>query len=170
MKFDLRAEVAAERQALREAYLRRPTPRTLLAKHTQLVDRTVKTVWGETGVAPEAASSPQRLPAGDSSPAPTSISVLLGSIERSVRSLERVGRLWDIGLEGHSVRTVSCAEAAAASPSGPRCSSPVLVGAARFSAGEAGADKPVASSRRRSSSRSSGTRSTRTRPIRSSPT
>jgi [protein-PII] uridylyltransferase len=120
MKFDLRAEVAAERQALREAYLRRPNPRTLLAKHTQLVDRTVKTVWGETGVAAEAAlvatggyGRGELFPSSD-----IDLLVLLGSdpSEAVREALERlIGRLWDIGLEiGHSVRTVEgCIEAAA---------------------------------------------------------
>ena len=70
MKFDLRAEVAAERQALREAYLRRPNPRALLAKHTQLVDRTAKALWGEAAVATEAALVAT---AGSCSLAPTSI-------------------------------------------------------------------------------------------------
>ena len=120
MKFDLRAEVAAERQALREAYLRRPSPRVLLAKHTQLVDRTAKTVWGEAAVGTEAAlvatggyGRGELFPSSD-----IDLLVLLGTdpSEAEREALERlIGRLWDIGLEiGHSVRTVEgCAEAAA---------------------------------------------------------
>ena len=119
MKFDLRAEVAAERQALREA-CSAAEPRALLAKHTQLVDRTVKAVWGETGVAAEAAlvatggyGRGELFPSSD-----IDLLVLLGSepSEAVREALERlIGRLWDIGLEiGHSVRTVEgCAEAAA---------------------------------------------------------
>ena len=42
----LREQVAAERAALRAAYLARPNPRTLLKAHTQLIDRTVKSVPG----------------------------------------------------------------------------------------------------------------------------
>ena len=120
MKFDLRAEVAAERQALREAYLRRPNPRALLGKHTQLVDRTARAVWGEAAVATEAAlvatggyGRGELFPSSD-----IDLLVLLGAdpSEAEREALERlIGRLWDIGLEiGHSVRTVEgCAEAAA---------------------------------------------------------
>ena len=55
MKLDLRAEVSAERQALKEEYLRRPDPRALLARHTALVDRIVKAAWQESGITAEAA-------------------------------------------------------------------------------------------------------------------
>jgi [protein-PII] uridylyltransferase len=120
MKSDLRAEVAAARQALKDAYLRRPNPRQLLAKHTQLVDRTVKALWGETGVAADAAlvatggyGRGELFPCSD-----IDLLVLLAKepseAEREV--LERlIGQFWDIGLEiGHSVRTVEgCIEAAA---------------------------------------------------------
>jgi len=119
MKFDLRGEVAVTRQALRDAYLRRPKPRTLLRLHTQLVDRTVKAVWGETGVSSDAAlvatggyGRGELYPCSD-----IDLLVLLAhepqAAEREV--LERlIGRFWDIGLEiGHSVRTVAgCVEAA----------------------------------------------------------
>lgn len=120
MKFDLRGEVAVARQALRESYLKRPNPRSLLAKHTQLVDRTVKAVWGETVIAGDAAlvatggyGRGELFPSSD-----IDLLVLLGrepsDAERG--ALERlIGRFWDIGLEiGHSVRTVEgCVEAAA---------------------------------------------------------
>jgi [protein-PII] uridylyltransferase len=119
MKFDLRAEVAAARQALKDAYLKRPDPRALLTRHTQLVDRTVKALWGETGVAGDAAlvatggyGRGELFPCSD-----IDLLVLLGAdpspAERE--ALERlIGRFWDIGLEiGHSVRTVQgCVDAA----------------------------------------------------------
>ena len=50
MKRDLRAEVAAARQALRASYLEKPSPRELLASHARLIDRTIKALWGDTGV------------------------------------------------------------------------------------------------------------------------
>ncbi|HEY8249294.1 MAG TPA: [protein-PII] uridylyltransferase [Burkholderiales bacterium] len=120
MKFDLRAEVAAARQALKDAYLKRPNPRALLSKHSQLVDRTVKALWGETGVAADAAlvatggyGRGELFPCSD-----IDLLVLLGRdpSEAERDALERlIGRMWDIGLEiGHSVRTVEgCIEAAA---------------------------------------------------------
>src|SRR5438105_15800216 len=42
----LREQVAAERAALRAAYLAHPNPRRLLKAHAQLIDRTVKAVPG----------------------------------------------------------------------------------------------------------------------------
>ena len=120
MKFDLRAEVAAARQALKDAYLKRPNPRALLSKHSQLVDRTVKALWGETGVAADAAlvatggyGRGELFPCSD-----IDLLVLLGRdpSEAEREALERlIGRMWDIGLEiGHSVRTFEgCIEAAA---------------------------------------------------------
>ena len=42
----LREQVAAERAALRAAYLARPNPGRLLKAHAQLIDRTVKSVPG----------------------------------------------------------------------------------------------------------------------------
>jgi [protein-PII] uridylyltransferase len=120
MKFDLRAEVAAARQSLRDAYLKRPNPRALLTKHSQLVDRTVKALWGETGVAADAAlvatggyGRGELFPCSD-----IDLLLLLGAepTEAQREVLERlIGRFWDIGLEiGHSVRTVEgCVEAAA---------------------------------------------------------
>jgi [protein-PII] uridylyltransferase len=121
MKFELRGEVAAARQALKEGYLRRPNPRSLLAKHTQLVDATVKAVWGENVIAGDAAlvatggyGRGELFPCSD-----IDLLVLLARepSEAEREALERlIGRLWDIGLEiGHSVRTVEgCVEAAAA--------------------------------------------------------
>jgi [protein-PII] uridylyltransferase len=121
MKFDLRGEVAAARQALRNAYLDRPSPRTLLRAHARLIDRTVKSVWGESGVAGEAAlvatggyGRGELYPCSD-----IDLLVLLAEepTEAAREALEKlIGRFWDIGLEiGHSVRTVEgCIEAAAA--------------------------------------------------------
>ncbi|MDF3011205.1 MAG: [protein-PII] uridylyltransferase, partial [Burkholderiales bacterium] len=51
----LRREVAAAREALREAYLARPQPAQLLRRHSRLVDRTVKGLW-ESGNAPAGAA------------------------------------------------------------------------------------------------------------------
>jgi [protein-PII] uridylyltransferase len=119
MKFDLRAEIAAARQTLKEGYFRRPDPRRLLARHTQLVDRAIRTVWGETGLAAEGAlvatggyGRGELFPASD-----IDLLVLLAAEPSAAEreALERlIGRFWDIGLEiGHSVRTVpGCVEAA----------------------------------------------------------
>src|ERR671914_939576 len=119
MKFDLRGEVAVARQGLRDSYLRRPNPAALLRNHTQLVDRTVKAVWGETGVSSDAAlvatggyGRGELYPSSD-----IDLLVLLAAepSEAQRGALERlIGRFWDIGLEiGHSVRTVEgCVEAA----------------------------------------------------------
>src|SRR5262245_5024950 len=120
MNRDWRAEIAAARQALRDSYLRRPNPRALLRSHTQLVDRTVKAVWGETGISNDAAlvatggyGRGELYPSSD-----IDLLVLLASepSDAEREALERlIGRFWDIGLEiGHSVRTVQgCVEAAA---------------------------------------------------------
>jgi [protein-PII] uridylyltransferase len=120
MKFDLRGEVAVARQALRDSYLRRPDPRALLRSHTQLIDRTVKAVWGETVVSSDAAlvatggyGRGELYPSSD-----IDLLVLLAQepTDAEREALERlIGRFWDIGLEiGHSVRTVEgCVEAAA---------------------------------------------------------
>ena len=120
MKSELRAEVAAARQALKNEYLQRPNPRRLLARHTRLVDRTVKAVWGETGIASQAAlvatggyGRGELFPCSD-----IDLLVLLAAEPSAAErvALERlISRFWDIGLEiGHSVRTVEgCVEAAA---------------------------------------------------------
>ena len=120
MKSDLRAEVAASRQALKDEYLRRADPRTLLGKHTRLVDRSIKALWSETGLAGEAALvATGGYGRGELFPASDIDLLLLLSKEPSEgerEALERlIGRFWDIGLEiGHSVRTVEgCVEAAA---------------------------------------------------------
>ena len=113
----LREQVAAERAALRAAYLARPNPRRLLKAHAQLIDRAVKSVPGlPDGAALVATGGYGRgelYPASD-----IDLLVLLAreptTAERE--SLERlIGTFWDVGLEiGHSVRTVEgCIQAAA---------------------------------------------------------
>ena len=120
MTADLRGEVAAGRQALRESYLRRPNPRALLTQHSQLIDRTVRKVWNEIATVRDAAlvatggyGRGELYPSSD-----IDLLVLLAKdpSEAEREALERlIGRFWDIGLEiGHSVRTVEgCIEAAA---------------------------------------------------------
>ncbi|HEX4927037.1 MAG TPA: [protein-PII] uridylyltransferase [Burkholderiales bacterium] len=115
-----RAAIQAEREALREAYLRRPRPRVLLRRHAQLVDRVVKALWAEAAIPGGAAlvatggyGRGELYPYSD-----IDLLVLLAhDPEEAERSaLERlIGSFWDAGLEiGHSVRTVEgCAEAAA---------------------------------------------------------
>jgi [protein-PII] uridylyltransferase len=116
----IRAELAASRETLGEAYLGKPRPRVLLRQHTELVDRVVKAVWMQAGVSARAAlvatggyGRGELYPASD-----VDLLVLLagepGKAEREC--LERlIGAFWDIGLEvAHSVRTVEgCLEAAA---------------------------------------------------------
>jgi len=120
MSADLRGEVAAARQALRESYLRRPNPRALLTGHCELIDRTVTAVWSEIAPVRDAAlvatggyGRGELYPCSD-----IDLLVLLGNdpTEAEREALERlIGRFWDIGLEiGQSVRTVAeCIEAAA---------------------------------------------------------
>ena len=115
----LRKQVAEGRQALREQYLRHPHPRLLLRRHAQLIDRAVREVWAETGLAGAALVATggygrqELYPCSD-----IDLLVLLpGELPEEGRSrVERlIGTFWDIGLEiGHSVRTVQgCVEAAA---------------------------------------------------------
>jgi [protein-PII] uridylyltransferase len=113
----LREQLAAERAALRAAYLARPQPRPLLRAHAQLIDRTIKAVPGlPAGAALVATGGYGRgelYPCSD-----IDLLVLLARepAEGERESLERlIGTLWDIGLEiGHSVRTVEDCLAAAA--------------------------------------------------------
>ena len=116
----LRREVAAARQALRDAYLARPRPAQLLRSHAQLVDRTVRAVWRQAALPSGAAlvatggyGRGELYPCSD-----IDLLVLLAAepAEHERGALERlIGDLWDIGLEiGHSVRTLeSCLELAA---------------------------------------------------------
>jgi len=118
---DLREQVAAGREALRQAYLAQPEPRQMLHRHAQLIDRTVKAVWAQIEPASSAAlvatggyGRSELYPYSD-----IDLLVLLPA-EPSPAERERIERLigtfWDIGLEiGHSVRTVqACVETAAA--------------------------------------------------------
>jgi len=113
----LREQVAAERAALRAAYLARAQPRALLRAHAQLIDRTVKAVPGlPPGAALVATGGYGRgelYPCSD-----IDLLVLLAHEPQAAEreSLERlIGTFWDIGLEiGHSVRTIEgCISAAA---------------------------------------------------------
>ncbi|MFN2644846.1 MAG: [protein-PII] uridylyltransferase [Burkholderiales bacterium] len=113
----LREQVAAERAALRAAYLARPQPRTLLRAHAQLIDRTVKAVPGlPAGAALVATGGYGR---GELYPySDIDLLILLAHEPQSAEreSLERlIGTFWDIGLEiGHSVRTIEACITAAA--------------------------------------------------------
>src|SRR4051812_29212476 len=114
-----RRELAAGRQALREAYFRQPNPRLLLRRHSHLIDGAVKALWDASEIGAGAAlvatggyGRGELFPCSD-----IDLLVLLpgepGPSERE--SVERlIGTFWDIGLEiGHSVRTVEgCIEAA----------------------------------------------------------
>ena len=112
----LREQVAAERAALRAAYLAHPKPRELLKAHAQLIDRTVKAVPGLPQSAALVATGGygrgELYPASD-----IDLLVLLAHEPEAVEreALERlIGTFWDIGLEiGHSVRTVEGCVAAA---------------------------------------------------------
>jgi [protein-PII] uridylyltransferase len=115
-----RASLLAGRRALREAYLRKPSPAQLLRGHTRLIDRILRGLWRHIQPASRAAlvatggyGRGELFPCSD-----IDILVLLqrdpSPAERE--RLERlVGMFWDIGLEvGHSVRTVGgCVESAA---------------------------------------------------------
>jgi [protein-PII] uridylyltransferase len=112
----LREQVAAERAALRAAYLERPDPRALLRQHARLIDRTLKDVPGlPAGAALVATGGYGR---GELYPhSDIDLLVLLAAdpSDSERESLELLVRtMWDIGLEiGHSVRTVQgCVEAA----------------------------------------------------------
>jgi [protein-PII] uridylyltransferase len=117
----LREQVAAGREALRRAYLQKPEPRALLARHAQLIDRTVKAVWAQ--IEPVAAAALVATGGyGRGELYPWSDIDLLVLLPRELAADERerverlIGTFWDIGLEiGHSVRTVQvCLDTAAA--------------------------------------------------------
>src|SRR3954466_10647164 len=113
----LREQVAAERAALRAAYLEKPEPRLLLKAHAQLIDRTVKAVPGLPRGAVLVATGGY----GRGELYPFSDIDLLILLARDPDDAEKAalenlnGRFWAIGLEiGHSVRTVEgCMQAAA---------------------------------------------------------
>jgi [protein-PII] uridylyltransferase len=117
----LREQVAAGREALRQAYLQKPEPRLLLQRHAQLIDRTVKAVWAQIEPAGAAALvATGGYGRGELYPSSDIDLLVLLPAEPGPGERERVERLigtfWDIGLEiGHSVRTVQgCLETAAA--------------------------------------------------------
>ncbi len=108
----LREQVAAERQGLREAYLRHPDPRRLLQQHARLVDRAVREVWFQAGLAGAALVATGGY--GRSELYPCSDVDLLVLVPEALAGDQRsrierlIGTLWDTGLEiGHSVRTVA---------------------------------------------------------------
>jgi [protein-PII] uridylyltransferase len=115
-----RESLLAGRRALREAYLRKPSPAQLLRGHTRLIDRILRGLWRDIQPASRAAlvatggyGRGELFPCSD-----IDILVLLAQDPSPAERerLERlVGMFWDIGLEvGHSVRTVrGCVESAA---------------------------------------------------------
>jgi len=113
----LREQVAAERAALRAAYLEKPEPRTLLKAHAQLIDRIVRAVPG----LPDSAALVATGGYGRGELYPSSDIDLLILLARDPDEAEKealeklIGTFWDIGLEiGHSVRTAEgCIQAAA---------------------------------------------------------
>ncbi|MGH8745596.1 MAG: nucleotidyltransferase domain-containing protein, partial [Burkholderiales bacterium] len=117
----VRAELQAARDALREVYLRRPRPHALLRGHSKLIDRTIKAMWREAQPAVGAVLAAtggygrgELFPFSD-----IDVLILLArepSTEERGRLERLVGQLWDVGLEvGHSVRTITaCLEAAEA--------------------------------------------------------
>ncbi len=115
----LREQVAAERQALREGYLADPDPGRLLKEHTRLVDRAVRQVWSDAGLAGAALIATGGYGRSELYPcSDIDLLVLLpeeDSAEHGPRVERLIGNLWDTGLEiGQSVRTVrECVEAAA---------------------------------------------------------
>ena len=116
----VRSELVRARQALRESYLRRPRPRELLRGHTQLIDRTVRSVWRDIGMpAGTALVATGGYGRGELYPSSDIDLLVLLAAEPAADLRERIERLigtfWDIGLDiGHSVRTVDgCVEAAA---------------------------------------------------------
>jgi [protein-PII] uridylyltransferase len=114
-----RAELNAGRAALREAYFRKPNPRTLLRHHARLIDGIVTAVWAGAGlkgalVATGGYGRGELFPHSD-----IDLLILLAEepTAQEREALERlIGIFWDIGLEiGHGVRTLqACVEAAAA--------------------------------------------------------
>ena len=114
-----RATLLAGRRSLREAYLRAPSPHSLLRAHARLIDRVLRGLWQEVQPASHAAlvatggyGRAELFPSSD-----IDILVLLARepTDAERERLERlVGMFWDIGLEvGHSVRTVrGCVDAA----------------------------------------------------------
>jgi [protein-PII] uridylyltransferase len=113
-----REELTRGRQALRDAYFKKPDSRLLLRQHAQLIDRIVKSAWAQLGDPSAALVATGGYGRGELYPSSDIDLLVLLSAEPTGaqrESLERlIGAFWDIGLEiGHSVRTVQgCVEAA----------------------------------------------------------
>jgi [protein-PII] uridylyltransferase len=115
----LRQEIRQGRETLREAYLKRPSPRSLLAAHRRLVDRVLKQAWHGLPPPPQCAlvavggyGRGVLFPCSD-----VDLLILVDSpatAEHNPQIESLIGMLWDIGLEvGHSVRSPEqCAELA----------------------------------------------------------
>jgi [protein-PII] uridylyltransferase len=115
-----RQQLAWERQKLRDSFAKQPNPRLLLRRHAKLIDRIVKGLWAQSGLASRAAlvatggyGRNELYPGSD-----IDLLVLLAGepVPALREAIERlISALWDIGLEiGHSVRTVDeCIGAAA---------------------------------------------------------
>lgn len=115
-----RAQLRSGRAALREAYLARPSPATLLAAHARLVDKILQAVWQALAIdrvlALAAVGGYGRGELYPGSDVDLLILVPGDTPEAHAPALEKlIGTLWDIGLDiGHSVRTVdACLEEAA---------------------------------------------------------
>ncbi len=116
----IRERLARGRAALESGYLEDPHPRRYLARHSALVDRTLRAVWHCCAMPPQltliavGGYGRQGLyPHSD-----VDVLILLPDMHdapmRDAASV-LVGRLWDVGIElGHSVRTVAeCLQGAA---------------------------------------------------------
>ena len=108
---ELRQELRAGREALRAAYAKTPSPRSLLTAHSRLVDRILQRLWHGIGpeqhcalVAVGGYGRGELFPCSD-----VDLLVLIDAQSESVQSRkieDLIGTLWDIGLDvGHSVRT-----------------------------------------------------------------
>jgi [protein-PII] uridylyltransferase len=116
---NLRQQLAAQRQELREAYAKHPHPGLLLRGHAALIDRTIRAVWADSAVEGAALVATGGYGRGELYPGSDVDLLVLLPGELASPERERVERflrtLWDIGLDiGHSVRTVQgCVETAA---------------------------------------------------------
>src|SRR5688572_13926982 len=119
MMAELRETLAAERQALRVAYLKEPDPQLLLRRHSALVDRTIRSLWADFAAEGAALVATGGYGRGELYPGSDVDLLVLLLAEPSAADRGKIesliGKLWDIGLEiGHSVRTVQgCIETAA---------------------------------------------------------
>lgn len=104
--------LSEEREALREAFLRRALPRELLRRQSAAVDRQLRELWRSHAMPPHMVlvavggyGRGELFPCSD-----VDLLILLDSapdpaLARRIESF--VGALWDVGIEvGHSVRTI----------------------------------------------------------------